>query len=739
VLGFGANWAGEEKVQARKVNYVNDGDSPVTLKLDLQVDSDLFTLDSRKLTLPAHGIAAAVVTARVPDERAGEFSGALVAKAKGITLTTPLTANLPGTAHTLSVKVLPRQAPADVSLLIVQDEQTGFAQGQFVFGDTATFTVPTGDYRVLGQTASYSEPWSTMFALPAGRLDKDAEVVVDAKQGKEITASVDDPDARPESGGGTAIQSETGGQGVSVVAGGRLSRQTRLFVIGSPAMSGVKLVHFSYWTRPFATVTVDGPDGFEAENIYVSTYPRLNGTLSGEIAYVGHGDRAAIDAAGDVRGKIAVIAATGPDDPTYPSEQELQDGIALLAERGATLVLSNYNPQYSEASPPDLPLPVIMVFNFTDLQEMAARAANGPVTVNVVGRTNSPVAYFVADEVTGKVPAGHAFRFAGRNMGTIDRELVDTMADKQYRYQIANWSYGGFTASADVELAWPHRRTDYVTVGAPLGMYGEAGFANNGQYDFGFGAEVTLPMAVKRGERKHVRMFGAPFGPELTTGPTSTQDGTTVPVAYRQNDKLVLAVPMFADDDPADASFYDPSNQGTTVVSKDGKEVGRRGDIAGLGTFTVPAGPGTFTVVADASRPASETQVPALSTRTKAEWTFRTGVGTGERVALPLLDVRWALPLDDHNRAATGALRGGLTVATQPGAKASKIRSVAVEVSYDEGATWQKVTVTPQSDRLDVRIPAGGTAGGYASLRATATDSAGGKVTETVTRAYALR
>jgi hypothetical protein len=153
----------------------------------------------------------------------------------------------------------------------------------------------------------------------------------------------------------------------------------------------------------------------------------------------------------------------------------------------------------------------------------------------------------------------------------------------------------------------------------------------------------------------------------------------------------------------------------------------------------MPSGPGTYTVVADASRPASLLQEPALSTRTKAEWTFHADAGTAERVALPLLDVRWALPLDDHNRAATGTLRGGLTVATQPGAQASRIRSVAVEVSYDEGVTWKKVTVTRKGDHFEVRIPAGGTSGGYASLRATAADSAGNKVTETVTRAYALR
>ena len=355
--------------------------------------------------------------------------------------------------------------------------------------------------------------------------------------------------------------------------------------------------------------------------------------------------------------------------------------------------------------------------------------------VTVTGRENSPVAYFLADVVTGRIPAGHAFRFARKDLGAIDREVVDTLPDKRYRYQIASWSYDGFVAGGDVELDFPHRRTDYVSPVAALGMYGDAGFTDGG----GFGGEVTLPMTVKRGEKKHVRMFGAPFGPELTTGPTSRQTGKPIPVAYRQGDKLALAIPMFADSDPADASFYDTTVHGSTVVRRDGREIARRDDIAGLGTFTLPSGPGTYTVVADASRSASLLQEPALSTRTSAEWTFHTGAGTAEQVPLPLLDVRWALPLDDHNRAATGVLCGGLTVANQPGLRAPAVRSVAVEVSYDEGATWRKVTVTPKGDRFDVRIPAGGTAGGYASLRATATDTAGNKVTETVVRAYALR
>ncbi|HEX6361268.1 S8 family serine peptidase [Actinophytocola sp.] len=735
VLGFGETWAGDADTVSRKVNYVNDGDTAVTLDVRLAVNSKLFSVDSPRLTVPAHGSAAATVTARVPAKRAGEISGALVATAGELTLTTPLTASLPGARHTLTVTIVDRDETPNRSLLVLQDERTGNALDAIVDGDTATFTVPAGKYRLIGRVADFTSGTDTLFVLPA-TVDGDHELVVDTRQGKEITSRVDDPDARAQLAGGTAVASEAGGGSASIARAGDVGRTEKLYTIGTPPMAGVELAHFGYWTHPFATITVDGTDGFEAEDIYVSTYPRLDGTVTGEVAYVGHGDRAAIDAAGDVRGKIAVIAATGPDDPVYPSEQQLQEGIALLAERGAKLVLSNFNPQYSDPNPPDLPLPVVMVFNITDLQEIAARLANGPVTVTAVGRLNSPVAYFVAGEVVGRVPAGHTFAFTRRSMGAIDRELVDTQPDKKYRYQIAGWSFGGFTAGGDVEIDWPHRRTDYVTPGAALTMFGDAGFTEDG---FGFGSEVALPTTVKRGEKKHVRMFGAPFGPELTTGPTSRQDGEPVPVAYRQGDKLVLAVPMFADNDPGDASFYDPTNHGSTVVRKDGVEVGSRDDIAGLGTFTLPAGPGTYTVVADANRPASETLVPPLSTRTRAEWTFRAGAGTTARVALPFLDVRWALPLDDHNRAATGALRAGLTVATQPGATAAKIRSVTVEVSYDDGATWRKATVRTAGDRFEVGIPAGGANGGYASLRATATDTAGNKVTETVTRAYALR
>jgi hypothetical protein len=58
-------------------------------------------------------------------------------------------------------------------------------------------------------------------------------------------------------------------------------------------------------------------------------------------------------------------------------------------------------------------------------------------------------------------------------------------------------------------------------------------------------------------------------------------------------------------------------------------------------------------------------------------------------------------------------------------------------VSYDDGATWAAVPVKPSREGwiATVRHPSGA---GFVSLRATAVDSAGNTVTQTVVHAYRL-
>lgn len=63
---------------------------------------------------------------------------------------------------------------------------------------------------------------------------------------------------------------------------------------------------------------------------------------------------------------------------------------------------------------------------------------------------------------------------------------------------------------------------------------------------------------------------------------------------------------------------------------------------------------------------------------------------------------------------------------------------LAVQVSYDDGKTWQPTQVQQHNGHWTISLthPA---VKGYVSLRAAATDTAGNTVEQTTTRAYALR
>ena len=727
LAGFG-KVAGKQDV-TREITYTNDGANPVTLAFDVDVNHKELVTTDKSVTVPAKSSATVSITAHGAAEPHGEVSGVLRATGGDVVLTTPITANLVGVEHKLTVDVLPHQGDPESALLIVQNERTGQAEVAFADHGAAEFTVPTGQYRVLGHA------WDSTFSdiLFAQRTDVrgDAAVTVDGKQGKQVTVGLDDPEARPQQGGGQVITSDVDEAGplpitgVSSVGGSFGA----LYTVGGERMRGLDFTTAGYWVYPLARTKVDGAGGFEFRDPIAPWDMGFEGKLTARLVDVGEADTESINKAGDVKGAIAVLAPKDWSAPNYPPGQQLLDGIALLKEKGARAVLSFFNPTYEAPRGVVPALPTALIFDQAEMQQTQALMRQRAVEVTLDARSHTPVAYFLAEQVNGVVPTGHDFRFRKDSLGRIERRLVDTMPKDFYRYHFASWTLNGVSAGAEVEARWPQRRTDLVSPGVSFSMLGVAGFSEAG--DFGY--ETTIPVTVKAGTRLTSRVFGAPFGPELTRPPTSRQDGKPVPWAYREGDEISLSIPMFADSDPGNASQFDSTNRGSTVLSKDGKEIGRRDDVPALGSFDVPRGAGRFQLVADAERPASPLQSPALSTRTRAEWTFRAAAGSEERAALPLLDVRYDLPLDDHNTAASGRpVVGKVSAVHQPGARTSRIREVQVEVSYDEGKTWCRAKVS--GTRLE--IPAG--SGVFASLRATARDADGNSVTETIIRAYAL-
>lgn len=84
---------------------------------------------------------------------------------------------------------------------------------------------------------------------------------------------------------------------------------------------------------------------------------------------------------------------------------------------------------------------------------------------------------------------------------------------------------------------------------------------------------------------------------------------------------------------------------------------------------------------------------------------------------------------------APGAQSLGVSVGHLQLAAAQKIAKVSVKASFDGGKTWTTATVTGQGGSYHAHFTA--PASSCVTLRVTATSTAGGRESETITRAYA--
>lgn len=154
----------------------------------------------------------------------------------------------------------------------------------------------------------------------------------------------------------------------------------------------------------------------------------------------------------------------------------------------------------------------------------------------------------------------------------------------------------------------------------------------------------------------------------------------------------------------------------------------------------VPAGNLPYRAVLDAERPGD---LFRLSTRTHTEWTFMSGtVDSDSFEPFSVLNLDYELESDLHGDLKAGAKQQialkpvSMDLGTVPG----RVAAVALDVSYDDGTTWQKVTLvkgaggTWTGSFMAARKP-----GGFLSLRASATTDSGFGVKNEIIRAYGLR
>jgi hypothetical protein len=253
-------------------------------------------------------------------------------------------------------------------------------------------------------------------------------------------------------------------------------------------------------------------------------------------------------------------------------------------------------------------------------------------------------------------------------------------------------------------------------------------FLKEGNAFEGLGNSLGSPVRTFTGGREyHERRNVAVYGPGFSDPPLF-DNGWVV----RRGDTMRLR-PTLLNDNLNWAGFPTNGKRPLITLDRDGVRIFERSGNAF--EVPVPAGAATYRLGADLTRG----QPQALSTRVTCEWTFRSRTTPADPwTPLPLSAVRFRPPLNRDNAAPAGVpFAIPLEIQRQPGSMAGAARTVTVEVSYDDGATWRAAPVIRyrQHGVVLVRHPAGP---GFVSLRTRSVDTAGNTVGQTITRAYRI-
>ncbi|MEV4315690.1 S8 family serine peptidase [Actinocrispum sp. NPDC049592] len=322
---------------------------------------------------------------------------------------------------------------------------------------------------------------------------------------------------------------------------------------------------------------------------------------------------------------------------------------------------------------------------------------------------DSPYLYSVHHETDGRVPADLVDRIHDNELTKVRSEHAATGAGK----------YGMRERMVLRQL--PFTLQEFYTPNVPwLGRFSQTSDPILAPAESGLSSVGVRTFAPGHATE---RWNNGVFGPAFPADPEQPWAW-----ASRYGDQVTFQLPLYADRAPHRYGFSDSS--GTTTLSLDGKQIGTT-PYPGFADFTVPAGPASYQLHTDSAR-----DTP-MSSKVTADWTFKSTTVTGDNPeALPLLAVRFAPLLDDHNQAPRLLpTLVPVTVDHNAGGTAGK---PVVQVSYDDGATWKPVVVLTIAGRWFTLIAHPPRAGSV-SLKAKASDTNGNAVEQTIIGAFFLK
>ncbi|MFL6055588.1 MAG: hypothetical protein ACJ72W_22210, partial [Actinoallomurus sp.] len=349
------------------------------------------------------------------------------------------------------------------------------------------------------------------------------------------------------------------------------------------------------------------------------------------------------------------------------------------------------------------------------------RIQHGATALKLVSHPYPQYLYDLVQHHDGVIPGDLTYRPGPGDLARIDESFRDTTQGdaNEIRYDLSTDS-GLTVGAAGTTVPAQGTSTAWVTADPGAKWVDEASVPDL--------AEIGPSTSYKpRGATKET-WFAPVQHPRLLTDSALV----TAPTRFG-NIIAVFGMPGWGDSGGHVGFVFDGGVTVDTSLYQGDHLIGQGGDYV---SADVAPDPLPYRLVVNTTRNIADRP---YSTRTHTEWGFTSSfTDYTSAIRLPLVQLDYAVATD---LSGTAHRRTALTITpSQPagGPKADSIRTVTVQVSYDDGATWQNTSPRRLGSAWQTQLKAPADAR-YASLRVSARDTAGNSIKETVVRAFGLR
>lgn len=706
----------------RKVTYTNTGDAPADL--DLAVDAaaapaGLFSLSASHVSIPAHSTASVELTTHLDLLAADQpVSGMVVGTDSGGTVRarTLIGGSQEGRRQNLTITAKDRSGkPLSGTVVLAAANQ--WTSLDLDASGTGAARMPVGSYSgwLISNVQGANGPHSLGMALLSFNdvsLDQDRTVTLDARKARQIAARVP--------GQTTAVAPRLEvlrSYPDSLVETTMLPNESYDSIWALPTGKKVTEGTFEFGARfrmeePALTLA-SGSHGYADPLVKRAAVPLPTGNRKLTAVYAGDG--ADLAARHDVRGKAVVVRADNVSDIGPQAEAAAAAGAELL------VVVNNgvgrMDPWEENPWSPQSAAPVtVATLNADQGAELIAAIGRGDRTLSVASHPTTDYLYDVVRHWTGDVPADPTWRETPGSLARVDVSFRNYRQGKAMEYRNDVWH--GWVDGNQLTAPAQGERTDWVTSGVD--------WVDNAFIAGETGQHSIDTLHYTAGKPAKVSWFGPIQRPRM--GPAGYQ-----PVRYL--DTMYITAPGWGDSGSGhvgdaggnfDVKDWVSLYQGDTQLDWGNAEWLQ---VPGLAADSLP-----YRLVVDNDRAA---WTDPYSTHTLTEWDFTSAAtGADSSAALPLIQLDYGVATDTAGRADRHAALT-ITPSQLPGVTAA-VTKPSVDISYDDGATWQHVALDRHGDAWRTSLHAPKSAA-FATLRVAARDASGDRVTQTITRAFGLR